>query len=70
MYTYVFLKVPFNENQDFNWSAIEVMKIQRQVILTLQRRVAHEFAFYTGTFPAEFQRQLNKIVSIRNDFLK
>jgi ADP-ribose pyrophosphatase YjhB (NUDIX family) len=52
-------KVPFNENQDFNWTAVEVMKIQRQVILTLQRRVAHEFAFYTATFAAEFQRQLN-----------
>jgi ADP-ribose pyrophosphatase YjhB (NUDIX family) len=52
-------KVPFNENQDFNWSAVEMMKIQRQVILTLQRRVAHEFAFYTASFAAEFQRQLN-----------
>jgi hypothetical protein len=62
-------KVPFNENQDFNWSAVEVMKIQRQVILTLQRRVAHEFAFYTATFAAEFQRQLNNRFHDRNDSL-
>jgi hypothetical protein len=52
-------KVPFNENQDFNWSAVEMMKIQRQIILTLQRRVAHEFAFYTASFAAEFQPLLN-----------
>ncbi|MDM8561504.1 hypothetical protein [Candidatus Parabeggiatoa sp. HSG14] len=62
-------KVPFNENQDFNWSAVEVMKIQRQVILTLQRRVAHEFAFYTATFAAEFQRQLNNRFHDRNNSL-
>jgi len=62
-------KVPFNENQDFNWSAVEMMKIQRQVILTLQRRVAHEFAFYTATFAAEFQRQLNNRFHDRNNSL-
>lgn len=62
-------KVPFNENQDFNWSAVEMMKIQRQVILTLQRRVAHEFAFYTATFPAEFQRQINNRFHDRNNSL-
>jgi len=62
-------KVPFNENQDFNWSAVEVMKIQRQVILTLQRRVAHEFAFYTATFAAEFQRQINNRFHDRDNSL-
>ena len=62
-------KVPFNENQDFNWSAVEVMKIQRQMILTLQRRVAHEFAFYTATFAAQFQRQLNNRFHDRNNSL-
>lgn len=62
-------KVPFNENQDFNWSAVEMMKIQRQVILTLQRRVAHEFAFYTASFAAEFQHLLNNRVHDRNHSL-
>lgn len=62
-------KVPFNENQDFNWSAVEVMKIQRQVILTLQRRVAHEFAFYTAAFAAEFQKQLQHRLQDRNQSL-
>jgi hypothetical protein len=62
-------KVPFNENQDFNWSAVEVMKIQRQMILTLQRRVAHEFAFYTATFATEFQRQLNNRFHDRHNSL-
>ena len=52
-------KVPFNENQDFNWSAVEIMKIQRQVILTLQRRVAHEFAVYTAAFADAFRGLLN-----------
>jgi hypothetical protein len=62
-------KVPFNENQDFNWSAIEVMKIQRQVILTLQRRVAHEFAFYTAAFAAEFRGMLNNRLTARDHSL-
>jgi len=52
-------KMPFNENQYFTWSAIEMMKVQRQVILTLQRQVAHQFAFYSANFASELQKQLN-----------
>jgi len=62
-------KVPFNENQNFNWTAVEMMKIQRQVILTLQRRVAHEFAFYTSNFAGELQRRLNNCFFDRENSL-
>jgi len=53
-------KVPFNESLQFNWSPVEVMKIQRQLILTLQRRVASYFASYLSTFFQEFQRILQQ----------
>lgn len=53
-------KVPFNENLQFSWSPVELMKIQRQVILTLQRRVASYFAFYISSFFQEFQRLLDQ----------
>jgi len=53
-------KVPFNENLIFSWSSFEVMKIQRQMIMTLQRCITSDFAFYISIFFKEFQRELRQ----------
>ncbi|MCP4351128.1 MAG: hypothetical protein GY795_37155 [Desulfobacterales bacterium] len=53
-------KVPFNENLTFSWSPFEVMKIQRQIIITLQRQITSRFAFYISIFFNEFCQVLKK----------
>ncbi len=59
-------KVPFNEDLQFNWAPVELMKIQRQVILTLQRRIASDFAFYMSVFFQEFGRLLDQRTRQKN----
>ena len=53
-------KMPFNENITLNWSPFEIMKIQRQVITSLERYVTQKFAFYMSVFFHEFLYILNK----------
>lgn len=62
-------KMPFNENQVFGWSPEEVMKVQYQLSITLQRRTARYFSFYTAVFFDELRDLLNKrLKEIRKQF--
>ena len=56
-------KPPFNEYATFTWSPFEVMKIQRQMILTLQRCVMDQFGFYMSVFFDEFSQLMDKRVN-------
>jgi hypothetical protein len=62
-------KMPFNENQVFGWSPEEVMKVQYQLSITLQRRTARYFSFYTAVFFDELRDLLSKrLKEIRKQF--
>ena len=56
-------KPPFNEYAAFTWSPFEVMKIQRQMILTLQRCMTDQFGFYMSVFFDEFSQLMDKRVN-------
>jgi predicted transcriptional regulator len=51
-------KRPFNENLWLNWTAQEIMKLHRQLIITLQRHIADYFAFFKASFFNELQALL------------
>ncbi len=53
-------KVPFNETLSMKWQPEEIMRIQRQMILTLQRRIARPVAFYMSVFLNTFQGMLTQ----------
>jgi len=51
-------KLPFNENLLLNWTAQEIMKLHRQLILTLQGHIADYFAFFKASFFNELKALL------------
>jgi hypothetical protein len=62
-------KVPFNENQVFTWSPEEVMKVQYQLTITLQRRTASYFSFYATVFFTELKKLLKtRLKNIESQF--